>query len=125
MSNDPDHDVKNWATFNLGSQCDADTPELKKALEARLTDEDSEIRGEAILGLAKRRYGNIEDIIIKELQGEEIGTLVLEAATLIGDRTFLLYLKKWQDFKKWQETPENTEDTYFQDVLYDAIKACS
>lgn len=125
LSKDSDHDVRNWATFNLGSQCDADTPELRKALKSRLRDEDSEIRGEAILGLAKRMCENIEDIILKELQGKEIGTLVLKAATLISNRTFLPYLKKWQDFKKWQETPENLEDTYFQDVLYDAIKACS
>ncbi len=125
LSNDPDHDVKNWATFNLGSQCDVDTPELRKVLKARLNDEDSDTRGEAIIGLAKRKYENIEDIIIKELENDEIGTLVLEAATLIGNRTFLPYLKKWQDFKKWQETPENLEDTYFQDVLYDAVKACS
>lgn len=55
LSNDEDRDVRDWATFALGSQTDLDTFELREALRARLTDDDLEIRGEALVGLGRRR----------------------------------------------------------------------
>jgi hypothetical protein len=53
LSSDPDRDVRNWATFGLG-QTDSDTPDLREALIHRLSEEDEEIRHEAIVGLARR-----------------------------------------------------------------------
>jgi hypothetical protein len=54
LSADSDEDVRNWATFNLGSQIDTDTSAIRDALAARLNESDDEIRGEAIVGLARR-----------------------------------------------------------------------
>ncbi len=119
LSNDSDRDVRDWATFNLGTQCEVDTPELRKALKDRLTDEDSIIRGEAMVGMAKRKDKGIKDFILKELESEEIGILTLEAATLIADKKFLASLRKWK------KVLENDDDSYFQNVLNDTIKACS
>ena len=55
LMTDVDDGVRNWATFAVGTQCDADTPDIRTALAANLTDADAEIRGEAMVGLARRR----------------------------------------------------------------------
>ena len=54
LSADPDHDARNWATFNLGSLIDTDSSSIREALVARLDEPDDEIRGEAIVGLSRR-----------------------------------------------------------------------
>lgn len=55
LAGDRDGDVRNWATFGLGQQSDADTPKIREALAARLEDRDEDVRYEAIIGLARRR----------------------------------------------------------------------
>jgi HEAT repeat protein len=52
LTTDESSDVRDWACFGLG-QMDADSPEAKDALAARLTDPDDDTRCEALLGLAK------------------------------------------------------------------------
>ena len=54
LSRDSDRDVRNWATFTLGSQFESRSPTLCTALQKRVTDPDPEIRGEALVGLARR-----------------------------------------------------------------------
>jgi hypothetical protein len=54
LSADPDPAVRDWATFSLGVQIDRDTPELREAFAARLSDPDLDTREEAILGLTVR-----------------------------------------------------------------------
>jgi HEAT repeat protein len=51
LARDSDRDVRNWATFTLGSQFESKSPTLCAALQERVTDSDPEIRGEALLGL--------------------------------------------------------------------------
>jgi HEAT repeats/tRNA-splicing ligase RtcB/Ubiquinone biosynthesis protein COQ7 len=46
LCRDADRDVRDWATFTLGSQFESDSPSLRAALHERLTDADPEIRGE-------------------------------------------------------------------------------
>jgi HEAT repeat protein len=54
LSADSNYDVRNWATFNLGSMIDTDTPAIRDALAARLHETECEALGEAIVGLARR-----------------------------------------------------------------------
>jgi HEAT repeat protein len=54
LSADPEPDVRDWATFALGTLADVDNPSLRKALAARLADEDEDTRLEAVHGLAIR-----------------------------------------------------------------------
>lgn len=63
LMTDVDDAVRDWATFAIGSQCDADGRDLRQALVDRLADSDEEIRGEAMVGLARRR-----DLAVVELR---------------------------------------------------------
>jgi hypothetical protein len=82
-SADHDRDVRNWATFGLGSQIDTDTNAIREALLARLEDEDDEIRGEALVGLARRGDIRVVPAMLKEMEAYE--TEVLRDWILIGD----------------------------------------
>jgi HEAT repeat protein len=98
LSSDEDEDVRNWATFGLGSQIDTDTVEIREALLQRLVDENHEIRGEALVGLAKRRDERVLEPLIKELSSDSVGILAVEAAKEIGDArlsSVLRQLKRW------------------------------
>lgn len=54
LSADATAHVRDWATFALGQQIKRDTPAVRAALAARLTDADPDTRQEAFNGLAER-----------------------------------------------------------------------
>lgn len=94
LSADPDQDVRNWATFALGSQLEqVDTPALRDALVARLTEADLEVRGEALLGLALRRDPRVIEPLRRELESGELTVLAIEAAQRLGDSQFARVLR--------------------------------
>lgn len=104
LSRDTDEDVRNWATFGLGTQIDRDTAEIRDALAQRLnegkSDVEQEILGEALVGLARRKDKQIVDLLLKRLENDSVGSLDVEAAAEIGDARLceaLLKLKKWWD----------------------------
>jgi len=92
LSADADDDVRNWATFALGSLLDFDTAVIRDALAARLTEDEAEIRGEALIGLAKRRDERVVEPLQRELAGEFFGSWCLEAAELYADARFYPHL---------------------------------
>ena len=113
LSQDEDTHVRDWATFGLGTQIDLDTPEIREALIIRLNDTDFDTRGEAIVGLAKRRDRRVIPAISRELTSGCVGSLVVEAVTLIPDPQFypeLIDLIEWWDVDK--------------SLLNEAINAC-
>lgn len=85
LSADADPDIRDWATFGLGSQTDVDTPAVREALARRLADEDGDIRGEALVGLARRKDARVVGPLLADLAIPHYGTLVLEAARELGD----------------------------------------
>ncbi|MFT5154507.1 MAG: HEAT repeat protein, partial [Planctomycetota bacterium] len=93
LSTDQDRDTRNWAAFGLGSQCEADRPDLRDALAALLTDEDHEIRGEAMVGLATRKDERARAAILNELQMDDVSDLSIEAAALLPDAGFIKHLE--------------------------------
>ena len=116
LSNDSDDDVRDWATFALGSMNDVDNPGVREALFNRLDDKHHDVRGEALCGLAVRKDERVVEYIKKELNSSEVHILALEAAGELGDSTFyelLLRLKKSLE-----------EDPHYSTVLDDAIEAC-
>ena len=103
LTGDPDEDVRNWATFAL-AQKDADTDEIREALYRRLSeggyDTGAEIRGEALVGLARRKDERVVEPLLRELTAETVGVLAVEAALEFADERFceaLVKLKEWWD----------------------------
>ena len=94
LSRDPAVEVRDWATFGLGSNIELDTPAIRKALVARLDDSDGDTQAEAMVGLARRKDPRIRNLLIKELEREDAGTLIFEAAEELGDKTLLPYINR-------------------------------
>jgi len=95
LSTDLETKVRDWATFGLGSEDRDDLPEIREALAARLGDEDSDTRGEAIIGLAQRKDPRVVAAIQKELGSDSVGTLTLQAIVEMPNKTFIESLEKW------------------------------
>lgn len=115
LSTDEDRDVRDWATFGLGSMMeDVDTSALRDALAARLGEEDTEIFGEALVGLADRKDPRAVEPVRAALQGEMVTVYVLESAASLGDPSFYPLLLAIRDRR-------GTTDDYFQHVLDDVI----
>jgi HEAT repeat protein len=86
LSGDVESDVRDWATFGLGTILDElDTPELREALAARLTDPHRDTRGEAMVGLALRKDQRVRGPLIAEIDSDDVGSLALEAASKLAD----------------------------------------
>lgn len=113
LSADKDEDVRDWATFGIGSLIVTDNEEIREALFQRLNESNSEIRGEALVGLASRGDARVVEYLLKELSSGSVGTLAVEAASEIADPRLyphLTALKEWWDVN--------------QELLEEAINAC-
>lgn len=123
LSRDQDRDVRNWATFGLGQLTDIDTPDLRAALLERIGDDDpelrAEIRGEALIGLARRGDRRVLEPLRHELAGEFHGAWCIEAAQALADPSLAPMLT---DLKRRLD-PEDLD--VFGDELDRAIAACS
>jgi HEAT repeat protein len=117
LSADPDPEIRDWATFGLGSQLEADSPPLRQALAARLDDPDGDTAGEALLGLAQRRDPLALPILLSRLE-DSPGNLIVEAAAALGSPAALPALHRLKTDGWQQDDPRPS-------VLDDAISACS
>jgi HEAT repeat protein len=60
--------VRDGATFGLGSLTDKDSAAICSALLARLDDPDDIVRGEALVGLARRQDDRVIKPLLRELE---------------------------------------------------------
>jgi HEAT repeat protein len=111
LSQDTQTKVRDWATFALGTSS-YDDHIVRAALLARLSDEDDETRGEAFVGLAKRKDARVLPAIAKELTRSDVGNLAIEAAARYPNASMLPALETLLN-----ACPED------QDIL-EAITAC-
>ncbi len=122
LSEDTDFDTRNWATFGLGSQCDTDTVELRRALLRRTDDDEAEIRGEALIGLARRKDERVKKLVIRELSEKFHGNWAVEAAEIFPNRAYLPLLTGLL------RRLAKEDRTYFADsinsALHSALAAC-
>lgn len=67
---DSDEDVRDWATFELGSISTSDSPEIRAALRERLADPFEPARSEAVWGLAHRKDPTGLRMLLERLEAE-------------------------------------------------------
>jgi HEAT repeat protein len=97
LMRDEDADVRDWATFSLGSLLEVDTPAIRAALLGRLGDDDEGVSAEALAGLAARGDERANDELLSRLdaaitrpfENPHVAELLLEAAEQLGDARFL------------------------------------
>ena len=94
LSENTSANVRNWATFGIGTQIERDTVPIREALWKRIKDKNEDTKFEAIAGLAKRRDKKVISIIQKELMTENYQGLLYEAITSMNDTQFIPILKE-------------------------------
>jgi HEAT repeat protein len=89
LSGDKEDEVRDWATFGLGTLSADDGPDVRAALLARTGDASHETRAEALFGLAVRRDPRAVPHLIHALESPAVGVLVLDAAAEAADPRLL------------------------------------
>jgi HEAT repeat protein len=89
LSRDKDPEVRDWATFGLGTLSDVDGPDVRAALLERTEDASHEARAEALFGLAVRRDPRAVPHLIRALQSPLVGGLEVDAAAAAADPRLL------------------------------------
>jgi hypothetical protein len=85
LSRDEEDDLREWATFALGSQLPlVDHPEIREALAARLTDRHEGTRDEAIIGLGLRADSRALGPLRSQLERGFSGAALFEAARTLA-----------------------------------------
>lgn len=109
LSNDKDSDIRDWATFGLGSQLETDNDKIRTALWNRVSDKDEGAKFEAISGLAQRKDNRIKEVLKTELENiDEYGSLILESIEYFDDKSFIQHLEK--QIKKNKKSKRVNED---------------
>ena len=93
LTADQDQEVRNWATFGLGSQLEVDGGAISAVLRGLLSDPDDDTRDEAMVGLARRRDPDVIPIVAAALEAEEVGRLAVTAAELLASPALLAGLR--------------------------------
>lgn len=122
LSVDECDEVRDWAVAGLGSQLlfspmsefFHDSGRSRSALIDRLIDLDSSVRGEALVGLARRQDPITLGALNAELSGYAVATSTVKAAELLSDPRLIPQLIKLSSW--W------TDDT---ELLNAAIDACN
>ncbi len=121
LAQDTEAEVRNWATFGLGTlREEADTPALREQLVRNLGDANDEVRGEALCGLAARRDPRALTHLLTSPNVLAWRVFELEAAKQLADPCLLPQLRALQA----QAATRPGIYSYWQHHLEDAVTAC-
>lgn len=111
---DDDRANRDWAAFLIAG-LPFDSPDIRAALIIAANDTDADTRDEAIVGLARRDHNTALELL-RPLLEEEVGEVLLEAATILGDRSLVPALTAME---QWEGGDDN-----IREQLRVAIAAC-
>ena len=80
LTRDEDEEVRDWATFGIGSLAKSDSPAIRDALMERLDDPFEEAREEAIAGLARLKDARVAPALLSALERPDVPEIMIEAA---------------------------------------------
>lgn len=109
LCNDESDEVKNWAAFAINSN-EYDTKEIRDCFFEMFSDPNSEIKGEAITGLARCHDMRVITVLKQELKQKIVYDDIIKAVESLGDRNFIPILESLlSDF--------NDDDELIQNVI--------
>lgn len=122
LAMDEDDDVRDWATFALGSlHEDVDSPAIREILWRNVFNENESVSGEALVGLAKRKdlrvVSELKHRLTPDCNGYE-----LHAAKCIADPSLFPYLESIKQFL--DDNDEASARFSFWSRLSEALVAC-
>jgi HEAT repeat protein len=85
---------RDWATFIL-AQSEADGDDVRAALVKAAQDAELSVRGEAVLGLARRDRSLALPLVQAGLAGETVSVAMLEAAEICAHPSLIPDLEVW------------------------------
>lgn len=118
LSADEYDDVRDWATFGLGSQTERDEPWIRDALFARVDDPYVEAAVEGVLGLAVRHDPRGVPVVRAWLEAGAEYTGMLDAAAEYAEPSWLPLLERLRG-------DSADADRYWVSCLESAITKCS
>lgn len=118
LAADASDEVRDWATFGLGTLRSDDTPAIRAVLRRNLDDPDIDVRGEALVGLARRRDEGLVDLLLARLT-PDCHVYELDAAEELADPRLAAPLQALAD-----QTRDGDVDPYWAHRLGEALAAC-
>jgi hypothetical protein len=85
LAKDRSSQVKDWATFGLGTQIKTDNEKIRNILYKNCFSKDNQTKQEAIKGLANRKDERVKEIILQELKNGNSGSLLFD--TILNIKT--------------------------------------
>lgn len=122
LSGDPVEELREWATFALGSQLPlVDAAEIRDALATRLTDPHEATRDEAVIGLGLRADARALGPLRAQLERGFVGEALFQAARALASPTLRAALDALVQNPKVQATLTDEERA----ELTAALTACT
>jgi HEAT repeat protein len=109
-------EVRDWATFALGTKSRVDTPAVRDTFVRHLTDEGGDTAGEAARALGARKDHRVLPFLLVVLTDPDVDYLFVDAARELADPRLLPLLNALAE-AGWSED-------FWDGLLGDAIEAC-
>ncbi|MBW8758510.1 MAG: HEAT repeat domain-containing protein [Burkholderiales bacterium] len=120
LARDRDDDVRDWATFGIGALRDTDDESIRSLLWANAHDPDRDVRGEAVVGLARRGDPRVVELLRQRLADGDCRGYELEAVQEMPRPELLAPL---QTLLAMAERSREHSRVWLGELL-DAIEAC-
>ena len=95
LSTDKDPEIRDFATFSIGTLIEINNDRIIEVLWERINDSHEMVRFEAIAGLVKRQDKKVKDVLKEELKNiTDNGSIILESIEEFDDPEFIELLEE-------------------------------